>query len=54
MQTVNMEELSDIQRRPESQLKFITDAWQQESAEMDLCLWVLYYYHQYSCRHVES
>ncbi|KAH0992334.1 hypothetical protein GBA52_003817 [Prunus armeniaca] len=24
-----MEELSDVQRRPESQLKFITDAWQQ-------------------------
>ncbi|CAL2228847.1 unnamed protein product [Prunus armeniaca] len=31
MQTVNMEELSDVQRRPESQLKFITDAWQQYS-----------------------
>ncbi|CAL2228932.1 unnamed protein product [Prunus armeniaca] len=29
MRTVHMEKLSDIQREPESQLKFITDAWQQ-------------------------
>ncbi|XP_009340337.2 probable E3 ubiquitin-protein ligase ARI7 [Pyrus x bretschneideri] len=29
MRTVHMEKLSDIQREPESQLKFITDAWLQ-------------------------
>ncbi|KAL6188969.1 hypothetical protein ACLB2K_040359 [Fragaria x ananassa] len=29
MQTVNMEKLSEIQGQPESQLKFLSDAWQQ-------------------------
>ncbi|KAM0986225.1 hypothetical protein ACFX13_013678 [Malus domestica] len=29
MRTVHMEKLSDIQREPESQLKFLTDAWLQ-------------------------
>ncbi|KAM5570124.1 putative E3 ubiquitin-protein ligase ARI7 [Rosa sericea] len=29
MQTVNMEKLSEIQCQPESQLKFLSDAWQQ-------------------------
>ncbi|CAB4293833.1 unnamed protein product [Prunus armeniaca] len=53
MQTVNVQKLSDIQCEPESQLKFITERMpgsRRESAEMDLCIWVLLSPHQYSCR----
>ncbi|RXH87392.1 hypothetical protein DVH24_034292 [Malus domestica] len=32
-----LEKLSDMQCQPESQLKFITEAWQQMSTKIDIC-----------------
>ncbi|PIA29733.1 hypothetical protein AQUCO_05800083v1 [Aquilegia coerulea] len=41
MQAVHIEKLSHKQCQLESQLKFITEAWLQTCAQMDLCLWLL-------------
>ncbi|KAK4404088.1 putative E3 ubiquitin-protein ligase ARI8 [Sesamum angolense] len=39
---LQLEKLSEVQSQPESQLKFIIEAWQQEGTEMDLCIYGYY------------